>query len=139
MASDPQLLKIVTFSLAGTDFSTDVLDVEVVPTPGDTLKVVTLDGVAHQDVGLETWALRVRAVIDWNTTRPGLAYYLFNNKGDSVAFIVGDTTGAISATKPKLTGSCRLQPLPYGGTGNEYAEAEVLLPITGDPVVDTTP
>jgi hypothetical protein len=30
-------------------------------------------------------------------------------------------------------------PLPYGGAGNAYAEAEVLLPITGDPTVDTTP
>ena len=51
MAAVPQILKIITFSLAATDFSDDVLDVELVPTPGDIQTVTTLDGVTHQDVG----------------------------------------------------------------------------------------
>ena len=139
MVADPQLLKIITFSLAGTDFSDDVLDVEVVPTPGDVLSVRTLDGVTHSDAQAESWSLRVRAILDWDSVRPGLAWYLFDNKGDSAAFLFRDTTGAISTTKPGIGGTVKLVPLPYGGVGNEYAEGEVLLPIDGDPVPDITP
>lgn len=139
MASDPQILKIITFSLGGTDFSDDVLDVEVVPTPGDIQAVTTLDGVTHQDIAAESWGLRIRAIIDWDSVRPGLAWYLFENKGDEVAFLFRDTTGALSTTKPGMGGTVRLVPISYGGKGNEYAEAEVILPIDGDPVPDTTP
>jgi hypothetical protein len=139
MASTPQLLKTITFSLAGTDFSDDVLDVEVVPTPGDVLSVKTLDGVTHQDIAAETWGLRIRAIIDWDSVRPGLAWYLFANKGDTVAFLFRDTTGALSTLKPGMGGNVRLVPISYGGVGNEYAEAEVVMPIDGDPVPDTTP
>lgn len=139
MVADPQLLKIITFTLGGQDFSEDALDVEVVPAPGDIQKVTTLDGITHQDAASESWALRVRAVIDWDTTRPGLAYYLFNNKGDTVAFVFKDDTSAISTTHPSITGNVKLVPISYGGKGNEFAEGEVLLPIDGDPVLDTTP
>ena len=139
MVASPQLLKVITFSLGATDFSDDVLDVEVVPTPGDILSVRTLDGTTHQDIAAETWGLRVRAIVDWDSVRPGLAWYLFDNKGDTVAFLFRDTTGALSTTKPGIGGNVRLVPGPYGGVGNEYAEFEVVLPINGDPVPDTTP
>lgn len=139
MVADPQILKVITFTLGGTDFSDDVLDVEVVPTPGAIQTARTLDGTTHQDAESESWGLRVRAVVDWDTVRPGLAHYLFDNKGDEVAFAFRDTTAALSTTKPGLTGTCKLVPISYGGTGNTFAEAEVVLPITGDPVVDTTP
>jgi len=139
MASSPQLLKVVTFTLDGTDYSDDALDLEVVPTPGDIQSVRTLDGVSHSDAEAETWGLRVRAVIDWDTTRPGLAYYLFNNKGDKVAFRFRKDTAAISTTNPEIQGTVTLVPISYGGNGNEYAEAEVVLPIDGEIVIDTTP
>lgn len=139
MASVPQLLKVITFSLGGTDFSDDALDVEVVPTPGDVQRVTTLDGVTHQDAAAESWALRIRAVVDWDSVRPGLAWYLWDNKGDTVAFLFRDTTAALSTTKPGMSGNVKLVPISYGGNGNEYAEATVLLPIDGDPVPDTTP
>ena len=139
MASTPQLLKIITFTLGATDFTDDVLDVELVPEPGDTLSVRTLDGVLHQDASPETWGLRVRAIVDWDSVRPGLAWYLFANKGDAVAFTFRDTTSAISTTKPAMTGTVTLVPISYGGTGNEYAESEVTMPLDGDPVPDITP
>lgn len=139
MAADPQILKVVTFTLGATDFSDDALDVEVVPAPGDVQRVTTLDGVTHQDAAPESWALRIRAVIDWDSVRPGLAYYLFANSGDAVAFEVKDTTAAKSTSKPSITGTCTLVPLPYGGDGNVFAEGEVLLPIDGTPVLDSTP
>jgi hypothetical protein len=139
VAAVPQLLKIITFTLDGTDFSDDVLDVEVVPEPGDIQTVKTLDGVTHSDAESETWGLRIRAVIDWDTVRPGLAYYLFNNKGDSVAFRFRKDTNAISTTNPEVQGTVVLVPISYGGNGNEYAEAEVTMPINGTPTLDTTP
>jgi hypothetical protein len=139
MVASPQLLKEITFSLDGTDFSDDVLDVEVIPTPGDVLSVKTLDGTTHQDIAAETWGLRIRAIVDWDSTRPGLAWFLFDNKGTTVAFLFRDTTGALSTTKPGMGGNVRVVAGPYGGAGNEYAEFEVVLPIDGDPVPDTTP
>ena len=139
MVADPQLLKIITFTLDGTDFSDDALDVEVVPTPGDIQTVRTLDGVSHSDAEAETWGLRIRCVVDWDTVRPGLAYYLFNNKGDTVAFRFRKDTNAISTSNPEIQGNCVLVPIGYGGTGNEFAEQEVVLPIDGDITLDTTP
>ena len=140
MPAEPQLLKAITLTLDGTDFSQDVLDAELVPAPGDIQKVTTLDGVTHQDAAAGSWALRLRAVIDWSSTRPGLAWFLNANKGDEVPFVFKDTTAAISAGKPAMTGNVKLSAqLPYGGTGNEFAEAEVLLPVDGDPVPDITP
>jgi hypothetical protein len=138
-ASVPQLPKIITFTLGGTSFKEDVLSAGVVPAPGQVLSVTTLDGVVHQDVAKETWALELEAIIDWDTTRPGLAYYLQNNAGDEVAFVLNVHDAAISTSKPAITGTCRLVPMQYGGTGNAYATATVSLPISGDPTVDTTP
>lgn len=137
--SNPQLLKVITFTLGSDDYSMDVLDVEVVPEPGDIQTVRTLDGVSHSDAEGETWGLRIRAVIDWDTTRPGLAYYLFNNRGDKVSFEFRKDTEAISTANPSVTGTVTLVPISYGGNGNEYAEAEVVLPIDGTPTLDTTP
>jgi hypothetical protein len=139
MVADPQILKVVVFTLGATDFSDDALDVQVVPEPGAVQAVTTLDGVVHQDAAPESWALRVRAVIDWDSTRPGLAHYLYDNKGDTVTFTLKDTTAANSTAKPLITGSCTLVPLPYGGDGNVFAEGEVLLPIDGTPTLDDTP
>lgn len=139
MASVPQLLKEITFTLGGSDYSLDVLDVEVVPSPGDIQTVRTLDGVSHSDAEAETWGLRLRAIIDWDTTRPGLAYYLWNNRGDKVAFRFRKDEAAISTSNPEVQGNVTLVPISYGGTGNEYAEAEVVLPIDGEITLDTTP
>ena len=139
MPATPQILKVITFTLDGTDFSMDALDVEMVKTPGDVTSVTTLDGITHQDVGADTQSIRVRMVVDWDTTRPGLAYYLWNNKGDTVAMRFRKDTEAISTTNPEIQANVKLVPVGYGGVGNEFAEQEVLLPITGGVTIDTTP
>ena len=69
-----------------TDFSEDVTAVRVVVEPGAVQKVVTLDGVTHQDAEPEAYSLEITAVQDWDSTRPGLAYYLWLHKGEKVAF-----------------------------------------------------
>jgi hypothetical protein len=139
MAAVPQLLKIATFTLDGTDFTDDLVDAAVVPKPGDIQSVTTLDGTTHQDAAAETWAINLTIVIDWDTVRPGLAYYLFNNKGDEVPFRFRKDTAAISTSNPEIQGNVKLVPVQYGGEGNTYATAEVVLPINGTPTVDVTP
>lgn len=138
-ASVPQILKIVTLTLGGTSFKEDAVSCQVVNEAGDVQSILTLDGVRHQDSQPSSWFLEIEAVIDWDTVRPGLAYYLFNNEGDAVAFVFSAYNAALSTTTPALTGTCVLVPLPYGGTGNEFATATVRLPITGTLNVDTTP
>lgn len=139
-ASVPLIEKVITFSLGGTSFAEDAIDAWIEVTPGPVTQVITLDGVAHQDVGTETWALHVNAVLDHDSTRPGLAYYCNLNKGTTVAFIFNPHgTGAESATQPKWTGSLKVQPFQIGGKGNEFAEYEVVFPIIGTPLRDATP
>lgn len=144
MASVPQIPKIVHFTLGASpaDFSDDITGARVVSEPGAVQKVVTLDGVTHQDAEPESWSLELTMVLDWDSTRPGLAYYLFDNKGDQVPFVLnvypsGTATG--STTKPPVSGTVTLVPASYGGDANVYSEATVSLPITGDPVFDITP
>ena len=142
MASAPQIPKIIFFTLGATDFSDDVIDAGLVPAPGAVQKVRTLDGVTHQDAEPESWALDLKCVLDWDSTRPGLAYYLNANKGTQVAFVLnvhtsGTATG--STTKPPSSGTVTLVPIPYGGEGNVFVQATVLLPLTGDPTFDITP
>jgi len=139
-ASTPLIEKLIVLTLGASSFAEDAIDAEIVPTPGDVQKVITLDGVVHQDVGSPSWALRINMIIDHDSVRPGLAYYLNNNIGASVAFVFNPHgTGVESASQPKWTGSLRIQPAPMGGNGQEYATAEVLLPITGTPLRDATP
>jgi len=144
MASVPQIPKIITFTLGSTpvDFSPDVTSVRVLPELGDVQKVVTLDGVTHQDIAPAAWALELTMVLDWSSSRPGLAYYLFLHKDELVPFAFNAYTtplGSGSATQPPVSGTCTLVPVAYGGEANVYAEATVSLPITGTPVFDIAP
>ena len=143
MPANPQILKTITFILDPSgdneDFSLDVVDAAVVPVPGDVQTVRTLDGVSHSDAEAETWELRLTAVIDWDSTRPGLAWYLWENRGTQVAFRLRKDEAAISTANPEVQGTVTLVPIQYGGEGNVFATAEVVMPLDGDPVFDTTP
>lgn len=142
MPAVPQIPKIIHFTLDGDDYSLDVIDAAVVPTPGAVQSVTTLDGVVHQDIAATTWGVALTCVLDWDSTRPGLAYYLKANAGDEVAFVLNVYTGGTAtgdADSPPIAGTCKLVPIPYGGTGNAYPTAQVVLPITGEPTLDITP
>ena len=144
MPAIPQILKVAFFTLEvesgdPEDFTLDAIDIAIVPSPGAVQTVKTLDGVTHQDAESESWSLDVRCVIDWDTSRPGLASYLFTNKGLNATFVVGWNTATVGATNPRVTGSCTLVPIQYGGPGNTFAEATVSLPIDGLPATDIIP
>jgi hypothetical protein len=138
-ASVPQFESIITFTLGGTSFKEDCVSAKIVPAAGDTKSIKTLDGVDHSRVAGPTWAIELEIVVDWDTSRPGLAYYLWNNQGDTVAFVLNVHDAAISTTKPAITGNCVLNPVQYGGDGNDFATATVTLPIDGALTLDTTP
>ncbi len=139
-ASVPLIEKVVKLTLATVSFAEDAIDAWIEVTPGPVTTVITLDGVAHQDVGTETYALHVNAIIDHDSVRPGLAYYCNAHKGETVAFAFNPHgTGAESASLPQWTGSLKIQPFQIGGKGNEFAEYEVVFPIIGVPLRDATP
>jgi hypothetical protein len=79
-------------------------------------------------------------VLDWDGARPGLARFLFENAGDDATFVMNaySATADESELEPEMTGTCKLVPIPYGGTGNAFATATVRLPITGTPTLDET-
>lgn len=140
-ASAPLLEKLVKFTLGGTSFAEDLIDGYINPIPGDVKTVITLDGIAHVDVGTPSWEFVANMVIDHDSGRPGLAYYCNQHIGESIAFVFNPNSlaGAESAALPQWSGTLRIQPVQMGGVGNEYAEYEARFPINGTPLRDATP
>jgi hypothetical protein len=138
-ASVPQIPKIVTFSIATVSFKEDVINLAIVPDGDTEVSVLTLDGVTHKEVTQGGWTIQGTAVQDWDSVRPGFAYYCYTHRGETVAFIYSATGTAESAGSPKFTGSCVLSPISYGGDGNVFSESEFSFPITGTLVLDATP
>lgn len=130
-ASVPEIPKVIVFTLGGSSFAEDLIDAEIRPVDPQESSIITLDGVLHKSVGTVGWEMRLNMVLDHDSVRPGLAYYLWTNQGSTVAFVYHVGGAAISATNPKFTGSVVLKPAAYGGDGNVFAEYETILPITG--------
>lgn len=139
MVADPQILKEIILTLDSEDFSQDVVSARLAHVPGAIQTVRTLDGVKHQDAEGGTWQLELTCVVDWSSTRPGLARFLFDNDGETVAATFKDTTAANSTSKPLMGFNVVCVPIAYGGDGNVFATAEVVLPVDGTPVPDETP
>ena len=143
MPAIPQIPKVVLFTLdvaaSPQDFSLDCLDIGIVPAPGAVQTVKTLDGTKHQDAEAEVWSLVLRCVLDWDSARPGLAYYLNAHKGETATAKYRVIDGAISASNPEASCTVTLVPVAFGGPGQRFVEATVTLPIDGDPAFDHTP
>lgn len=139
-ASNPLIPKIIKLTFGGTSFAEDAIDAKLVPVEPERTTVITLDGVAHVNVGTASWNFVVNMVIDDDSARPGLAYYLNNNVGSTVAVVFNPhTSGAESAGGPAYNFSVAVVPVQRGGDGNVYAETEVTLPVTGTITRDATP
>lgn len=139
MPAVPQILKEIVFTIDSEDFSLDVVSARLAHVPGAIQTVKTLDGTKHQDTEGGTWQIELTCVLDWDSVRPGLARFLFDNDGATMAFTLKDDTSANSTGKPLMTGNLVCVPIPYGGEGNVFATAEVVLPVDGTPVPDSTP
>lgn len=142
MASNPNLPKVVYLTVGGSnDFSMDVTSARLEFVPGDTQTITTLDGVPHSDVTPGTWKFTGTAVQDWDSGRPGLAYYANANAGTLVACVFN--THADSATgdadSPPVSFNARVVPISYGGEQGVYATTDFEWPVDGTPVWDHTP
>lgn len=138
-ASNPQIPKISIFSLGGVSYIEDIVNIRIEHVPADTSTIVTLDGVAHQDVGVVTWKIVGTCVQDWDSARPGFAWYCWTNQGTSKAFILKNETGAEAAATPKFTGNCIITPVGYMGDGGVFATTDFEFLITGTLTLDATP
>ena len=141
MASIPQIPKIVLLTIATNDFSDDVTAARLEFVPGDEQTVTTLDGVVHKDITPGGWVFNMTCVQDWDSGRPGLAYYLNAHAGETaaVAYNAHGTGTAGDADSPPVAFSAVLVPISYGGEGGVFATTDVSLPVTGTPVWDHTP
>ncbi len=138
-ASNPQIPKISIFTLGGQTYIEDIVNIRIEHVPAETSTIVTLDGVAHQDVGVVTWKIVGTCVQDWDSARPGFAWYCWTNQGTSKAFVLKNETGTEAAATPKFTGNCIITPVGYMGDGGVFATTDFEFLITGTLTLDATP
>ena len=118
-------------------YSCQVKRFALMPEPGEEVTVRTLcDDGSYTEIGATTWTLEMDGLQGWGTT-DGLSRFLFDNRGAAATFEVDQYGEAHTPTaeEPGFTGSCRLVPGPYGGEVDTYAEFEVVLPVSGEPVL----
>lgn len=138
-ASVPQIPKVSIFSLGGVSYIEDIVNIRIEPVDPEKSSITTLDGVVHQDVGVYSWKIVGTAVQDWDSGRPGLAWYCWTNQSTTKAFILKHETGAEAAATPKFTGSCIIAPLGYMGDGGVFSTSDFEFVITGTLTLDATP
>lgn len=139
VASVPQIPKVIIFTLDAESFAEDVVNLRIEPVDPEESSITTLDGVVHKDLGTGSWNLVGQAVQDWDSGRPGLAHWAYENAGDTVAFVFKNEIGAESASEPKFTGSVVVKALGYGGDGGVFATTDFTWPITGTLTLDAAP
>lgn len=138
-ASVPQIPKVSIFTLGGASYIEDIVNIRIEPVDPEKSSITTLDGVVHQDVGVYSWKITGTAVQDWDSGRPGLAWYCWTNVGTTKAFVLKHETGTEAAATPKFTGSCVIAPLGYMGDGGVFATSDFEFVITGTLTLDATP
>jgi hypothetical protein len=122
---------------AGVQLECHVRRAAIVPTPGDVVTYQPLcTDASYSQAAADTFALELIGVQDWSAT--GLARLLWDNAGEDVTFSIA-AYGAIAANTPAMTGVAKAVRPPYGGTADEWAEFDLELPISGIPVLDSTP
>ncbi len=140
-ASVPQIPKIVTFTLgSAVSFKEDMVNLRIEADDPEESSILTLDGVRHKEVSAVGWSLVGTAVQDWDSARPGFAWYCWTHQGETLAFVFNaHGSGAESAGSPKFTGFVVISPIGYGGDGNVFATSDFSFPITGVLTLDATP
>jgi hypothetical protein len=110
---------------------------------GDTVEYPTLSaGCTYRNAGPTTYALHLIGVQDWDAAASsGLSPFLDTNDGVTAAFWVnahGPAATTASVAAPAKAGTCTLIGGNYGGEVANYAEFDVVLPISGKPSTVTT-
>lgn len=115
-------------SFAGTDYANQV-SMAILEPDQDTKTYRTLvpDGV-KQDVDSAAWTLKLKGLQD-HTAAQGLARYMFDNDGTTVAAVLEPQAGGISWAVQVV-----LKATQIGGDQGDWAEIEIELPCEGAPV-----
>lgn len=143
IAADPLVMTAVKFSLSDPDtpatlfeYECHVSAVQIVPSQ-EVLEYATLcpDG-SFTALGKESFQVEVTAAQDW--TADGLCRFLWENAGLESDMTFQPRGGAVvGADNPKWTAKVTLPRPPVGGEVNTFAEAELVFPVKGVPVLAT--
>lgn len=118
---------VVTFG--ATDYANQVSKARFVPdTPIQTMRTLVPDGIV-QDIDSTAWTLELSGIQDL-TEAQGLARYLFDNSGDTVAVEVEPKSGGVSVTANVI-----IVPTELGGEQGDWAQFEIELPVIGQPTL----
>ncbi len=118
---------VVTFG--ATAYTNQISKVRFVPdTPIQTMRTLVPDGIV-QDVDSTAWTLELAGIQDL-TDAQGLARYLFENNGDTVAVTCEPKSGGV-----EITASVILVPTELGGEQGDWAQFDIELPVIGQPTL----
>lgn len=143
IAADPLVMTSVIFELSdpqtpATKYSYECHVSSVVIQPSqEVIEYATLcpDG-SFTALGKESFQVEVTAVQDW--TADGLCRFLWEKAGqESVMMFRPKAGAAIGAENPKWSATVTLPRPPVGGEVNAFAEAELIFPVKGVPVLAT--
>lgn len=127
------VMRNAVVKFGSTDYANQVSKARFVPdTPIQTMRTLVPDGIV-QDVDSTAWTLELSGIQDLVTAQ-GLARYLFENEGDTVAVKVQPKAGGV-----EVQASVILVPTELGGEQGDWAQFEIELPVIGAPVLDDTP
>jgi hypothetical protein len=119
------VMKNALVKIGSVDYSNQISKVRLVPdTNIQTMKTLVPEGVI-QDVDTPTWTVEITAIQDM-TDSVGLARYLTENHGTTVAMEVTAKVGGVKATFNVLCMATEL-----GGEQGNFAVIEVELPVVG--------
>jgi hypothetical protein len=146
IAADPLVLNSILFSIQDPDVPATFFDyechvsaVELVPEQ-EVIDYQTLcpDG-SFSALGRESFALNITAVQDWSAD--GFTRFCWENAGKEaqVKFRPDAAAGAISTDNPEWQATVTIPRPSVGGEVSTFATSEMVFPVKGVPVLDTTP
>lgn len=129
-------LKDGSLTLGGIEFGCQTRNVRIAPPdqPDDATDEVLCGDLIPSDESSAGWVLAITSIGDF-TDPAGLSNYLYDNEGDTVAFVWKPT----AAAHPFWSGTLIVYPAEIGGDVNKRTEAELELKCTGKPVRTDAP
>lgn len=133
MAS-PLFIKSASVKIGTVNYAELISNVVLTPTT-PTLSFKGVSGKTFQSTGSESWQLQFDYAQDFKST-DSLALRLFNDAGKDVTIVITPEAGL---SQPTWTVTVTLQAGAIGGAVDAAATASVTLPVTGRPVLGSTP
>lgn len=130
----PIVMKDARIKVGADNYEKAVRVARLVPTANQDTK--TFQGLTPSASFTDTstpaisWELQLEYAQDWETAN-SLSSYLLTNSGTQKSIVLQPKAGA---GKKTFTITATIVPGPIGGQVNEYADASVSLPCTGQPL-----